>query len=138
MKILKKYIAIILTLGLMLCLVGCSERYDAYDNFNPAGVLIVDCLNGVQYETDIDDADFADKMLSAFKKLNIDTSTEGEIGTAYLYMEFYDEDKSTLLIFTIYDNGSCCLGREYEEFYTVEDGRQKYIDLCEFYEAYDD
>ena len=53
-------------------------------------------------------------------------------------MEFYDEDKSTLLIFTIYDNGSCCLGREYEEFYTVEDGRQKYIDLCEFYEAYDD
>lgn len=136
MNTLKKIITLLLTLCLMLCVVGCAEKYEPYDNFKPAGVLIVDCLNGVEYETHIDDAAYANTMLRAFKELNIDTTTEGEVGSSYLYMRFYNEDQSTLLIFTIYENGSCCLGEEYEDFYTVIDGRQAYIDLCELYESY--
>lgn len=136
MNTFKKIIAILLALCFVFCIAGCEESYDAYDNFQPAGVLIVDCINGNEYETHIDDADFAEKMLNEFKKLDIDTDKEGELGSSYLYMRFYDENQSTLLIFTIYDNGSCCLGEEYYDFYTVTDGRQAYIDLCEFYESY--
>lgn len=137
MKILKKTTALLLLLCLMLCASGCADDYEDYNNFKPAGVYIVDCINGENYETNIDDADYADKMLKEFKKLEIDTATEGEIGSAYLYMRFYDEDQSTLLIFTIYENGSCCLGEDYEEFYKVTNGRQKYIDLCDMYATYD-
>lgn len=137
MNAFKKIITLLLMLCLMLCAIGCEEKYDAYDNFEPAGVVIVDCISGNEYETNIDNADFANEMLGEFKKLNIDTTTEGEIGSAYLYMRFYNQDQSTFLIFTIYDNGSCCLGEEYQDFYTVTDGRQAYIDLCEFYESYD-
>lgn len=136
MNFFKKAITLLLALCLIICVVGCTERYELYDNFNPAGVQVIDCLNGTHYETLIDDAEFADKMLVAFKKLDIDTTTEGELGSAYLYMRFYDKHKSTFLIFTIYENGSCCLGEEYKELYTVRDGRQKYIDLCELYESY--
>ena len=136
MKIFKKLTAMLLALCFVLCAVGCEEVYAPYDNFKPAGVLIIDCISGNEYETNIKNADFAEKMLKEFKKLDIDTETEGEIDSAYLYMRFYDESESTLLIFTIYENGSCCLGEEYEDFYKVADGRQAYIDLCEFYESY--
>ena len=137
MNILKKSIALLLALCLMLWAVGCAEKYDEYDNFEPAGVYIVDCINGTQYKTDIADADYAEKMLDEFEKLDINTALDGEVGSSYLYMRFYNEDQSTLLIFTIYENGSCCLGEEYEDFYTVTGGRQAYIDLCEFYESYE-
>ena len=138
MNILKRAIALILVLCLAFCTVGCAgeEKYEEYDNFKPAGVYIVDCISGKQYETHIEDEKYANVMLDAFKELTIDTNTEGEIGAAYLYLRFYDETQSTMLIFTIYDNGSCCLGEDYQEFYTVEDGMQKYIDLCELYEEY--
>ena len=138
MNIFKKLIALLVTMCLLFCVTGCDERYEPYDSFNPAGVVIVDCINGNQYLKTIDDAEFADKMFVAYKKLKIDTDTEGELDSAYLYLEFYNKDKSTLLIFTIYENGSCCLGREYEDLYTVEDGRKKYVELCDIYESYED
>lgn len=137
MNCFKKIFALLLVLCLAFCIMGCEEEYDAYDNFEPSGVLIVDCLSGNQYKTNIDDADFAKSMFDEFEKLNIDTATEGEMGSSYLYMRFYNEKQDTFLIFTIYDNGSCCLGEEYYDFYTVTDGRQAYVDLCEFYESYD-
>lgn len=136
MNIIKKIIALLIALCFIFCAVGCEEKYAPYDNFEPAGVLIIDCINGNEYEMNIDDAKFAEKMLNEFKKLDIDTDTEGEVGSSYLYMRFYDESKSTLLIFTIYENGSCCLGEEYEEYYKVINGRQAYIDLVELYESY--
>ena len=137
MKTLKRIITLVLALCLMLCAVGCGdEKYDAYDNFEPAGVYVIDYIYGSQYDIDIADAEYAQKMLKAFKELDINTTLEGEMGTAYLYLRFYDEDQSTLLIFTIYENGSCCLGEDYEDFYTVTGGRQAYIDLCDLYTAY--
>ena len=137
MNVLKRVITVLLVLCLSVCAVGCAEeKYDEYDNFKPAGVLIMDCLTGKQYETHIDDEKYANIMFNAFEELTIDTKTEGEVGSAYLYMRFYDEDQSTMVIFTIYDNGSCCLGEDFTEYYTVENGRQKYIDLCELYEEY--
>lgn len=136
MNSLKKIFALLLAMCLILCVVGCEESYEPYDNFEPAGVLVIDYLNGTKYETHIDDADYAEVMLKEFKKLDINTLEEGELDSAYLYLRFYDEDQSTLLIFTIYENGSCCLGEEYDELYKVTDGRQKYIDLCALYESY--
>ena len=136
MNTFKKIFALLLALCCAFCVVGCEEKYDKYDDFEPAGVLVVDCINGNQYEKNIDNADFAEDMLNEFKRLDIDTDTDGKMGYSYLYMRFYDENQSTFLIFTIYDNGSCCLGEEYYDFYTVTNGRQAYIDLCEFYESY--
>ena len=137
MNTLKRTLALITVIALMLFSVGCSESNDDYDNFKPAGVFIVDCMGEDKYETDIDNAEHAEEMLNEFKKLEIDTDSEGEIGSAYLYMRFYDENSDTFLIFTIYENGSCCLGEDYENFYKVTDGRQKYIDLCGLYESYE-
>lgn len=140
MNVLKKITVFLLAISIIFCTAGCAQKqneYEVYDNFKPASVLIVDCINGTKHETHIKDAKHADKMLNAFKELNINTNTEGEMGASYLYMRFYDVDRSTMLIFTIYDNGSCCLGEEFEDFYTVKDGRQKYIDLCELYEEYE-
>lgn len=138
MNTLKKSIALFAAIFLTLFSVGCSEKYDDYDSFKPAGVYIVDRIGDEKYETDIDNADYAQKMLDEFKKLNIDTDTEGEMGSAYLYMRFYDENEDTFLIFTIYENGSCCLGEDYEDFYKVTDGRQKYIDLCDLYSSFEE
>lgn len=137
MNCLKKSFALILTVCILLLTVGCGEKsYDEYDNFSPAGVYVIDCINGANYETNIEDADAAEKILSEFKKLDINTSVDGEMSTSYLYLRFYDEEKATFLIFTIYDNGACCLGEDFEEFYTVTGGRQAYIDLCDLYAEY--
>lgn len=136
MKTTKKIITMLLTLCLLIYTVGCAEKYEEYDNFEPACVEIVDNIEGEEYKTVIDDADYAKKMLDAFKKLNINTQTEGEMGTSYLNLCFYDENLETKLVFTIYENGACCLGEDYEDFYTVTNGRQAYIDLCELYTAY--
>ena len=139
MKIFKKSIAVILALAVCLCFVGCStgSGYDDYDDFEPAGVYIIDLIGGTKYPTNIDDPKFAQTMFDAFEALDIDTNTAGQIDASYLYLRFYNEDLSTYIIFTIYENGSCCLGEEFKEFYTVKNGRQAYIDLCELYESYE-
>ena len=58
MKIFKKLTAMLLALCFVLYAVGCEEDYAPYDNFKPAGVLIIDCINGNEYETNIKNADF--------------------------------------------------------------------------------
>lgn len=137
MNNLKKSFVLILALCLLALTTGCGENsYDEYDNFSPSGVYVVDCINGENYETDIENADAAEKILSEFKKLDINTEVDGEMSTSYLYLRFYDEEKDTFLIFTIYDNGACCLGEDFEEFYVVTGGRQAYIDLCDLYAEY--
>ena len=139
MSIFRKTVAVVLALCLCFCLAGCLEEeyYADYDNFEPAGVYIVDLIGGEKFTTDIDDPEFAQTMFDAFDKLEIDTNKEGEMDVSYLYLRFYNEDYSTLIIFTIYENGSCCLGEEFKDFYKVKDGRQAYIDLCELYESYE-
>ena len=76
-------------------------------------------------------------MFDEFDKLEVKTDEEGQIDVSYLYLRFYNEDLSTYIIFTIYENGSCCLGEEFEDFYKVENGRQAYVDLVELYESYE-
>ena len=139
MNIFKKSIALILAFAVCFCIVGCSEKsgYDDYDDFEPAGVYIVDLIGGTKHPTHIKNPEFAEVMFDAFEDLKINTDQEGTMDASYLYLRFYNEDLSTYIIFTIYENGSCCLGEEFKEFYTVENGRQAYIDLCELYESYE-
>ena len=59
------------------------------------------------------------------------------LGTAYIYMCFYNEDQSTLGIFTMYENGACCLGEDFKTFYTVDDGENVYLELCDLYTEYE-
>lgn len=133
MKKIKSLLAVILTLCLAFCFAGCG---DEYDNFEPVGVQIIESIAGVQYEVNIDDLKTTKKMWSTFDTLTIDTEKEAEMGSAYLYLCFYDEDQSTLGIFTIYDNGSCCLGEDFQTFYAVDNGEQVYLDLCDIYTEY--
>lgn len=134
MKIFKNVLVIVISACLLLCMVGCG---DEYDNFKPVGVRVVESIAGSQYETLIDDAKTAQKMWKVFDTLVIDESTTAEMGTAYIYMCFYNEDQSTLGIFTIYENGVCCLGEDFKTFYTVEDGVNVYLELCDIYTAYE-
>lgn len=136
MKIFKNVFAIVLSLSLIFCMVGCSEG-DEYDNFVPAGVCVVESINGAEFETMVEDAAVAQKMWDIFDDLMIDTDQRGEIGSAYLYMCFYNEDQSTLAIFTIYENGSCCLGEDFATFYTVDDGADIFVELCDIYTEYE-
>ena len=136
MKKIKSTLAILLSVLLLFCMVGCGEG-DAYDNFVPAGVRVVESINGAQFETLVEDAAIAQKMWDKFDDLTIDTETRGEIGSGYLYMCFYNADQSTLAIFTIYDNGSCCLGEDFASFYTVEDGANMFVELCDIYTEYE-
>lgn len=135
MKTLKKFTALLLCICFVLCLSGCGN--DVYDNFKPAIVEIVDCIGGDRYEYVIEDEELAKKMWKKFDSLTINEDETADAGSAYLYLEFYNKDKSTKAIFTIYENGVCCLGDDYETFYTVEKGRTAYVELCEIYETYD-
>lgn len=134
MKIFKNILAIVISACLLLCMVGCG---DEYDNFDPVGVRVVEAIGGSQYETVIDDQKTAQKMWKVFDTLYIDETTPAEMGTAYIYMCFYNEDQSTLGIFTIYENGACCLGEDFETFYTVYDGVNVYLELCDIYTSYE-
>ena len=135
MKIFKNVLAIIMCACLVFCMTGCAG--DEYDNFDPVGVRVVESIGGSQYETIIDDAKTAKKMWKVFDSLVIDESETAEMGTAYIYMCFYNEDQSTLGIFTIYENGACCLGEDFRTFYSVYDGEEVYLELCDIYTAYE-
>ena len=134
MKTLKKLLSIVLCACLLFCIVGCG---DEYDNFDPVGVRVVESIGGSQYETVIDDAKTAKKMWKVFDPLYIDDTARAEMGTAYIYMCFYNEDQSTLGIFTMYENGACCLGEDFKTFYTVDDGENVYLELCDLYTEYE-
>ena len=134
MKIFKGAAAMIMCVCLMLGIVGCG---DEYDNFRPVGVRVVESIGGSQYETVIDDAKTAKKMWNVFDTLVIEEDKSAEMGSAYVYMCFYNEDQSALGVFTIYENGSCCLGEDFKTFYTVADGKEVYLELCDIYTAYE-
>lgn len=134
MKILKNALIFIVCLCLVVSCVGCGGQ-DVYDDFDPVGVYVVETLGENQIETNIDDEKIAKKMWKTFDNLYIDTEQRGRMGSSYIYMCFYNEDESTLAIFTIYENGACCLGEDFENFYTVTNGEDAYM---EFYETYTD
>lgn len=136
MKIFKKFVAIVLSICLLLTFVGCGESNDVYDNFEPAGVTVVESIGSTQYETSIDDKETAQKMWDVFANLELNLDKRGEMGSSYIYMCFYNEDQSTLAIFTIYENGSCCLGEDFSSFYTVYNGEEVFMDIYDIYTDY--
>lgn len=136
MKKLKNIIAIVLSLCIVFCVTGCSEETDPYDNFKPIGVYVVENMGSRQFESHIEDKELTQKMWQVVDKLNIDETKRGSMGSAYIYMCFYDENESTLGIFTIYENGSCCVGEEFENFYTVVDGENVFMEFYNLYTSY--
>lgn len=138
MKTLKKLSAILLVLVLTLCFVGCAEN-DELANFKPTGVRVVQSVNGVTEEDTFDDADFAQKLWNAYLDLEIGEEANGEMGESYFYMCLYDENMTTLGVFAIYENGSCCYESDnFEVFYTVENGEEEYKKFVEIYSEYAD
>ncbi len=135
MKRIKIIVSLILAMCLTFCAVGCGQS-DEFEDFDPIGVRIVENAAGAQYETNIDDKEITQKLWNRFIDLDIDDEEEGEIGSAYIYLCFYDDSETTLGVFTIYENGSCCLGEDFDTFYVVDDGVQVYIDLCDIYTEY--
>ncbi len=135
MKLLKNTVIFILGICLLLSFTGCGQK-DEYDSFDPVGVRVVESIGGTQLETVIDDEEIAKKMWNVFDTLTIDTEKRGEMGSSYIYMCFYSEDQSTLGIFTIYENGACCLGEDFSSFYTVYDGENVYMELLDIYTDY--
>ena len=84
-----------MALAVCICFVGCStgSGYDDYDDFEPAGVYIIDLIGGTKYPTNIDNPKFAQTMFDAFESLEIDTNTEGKIDIptlVTLYMQASD------------------------------------------------
>ncbi len=135
MKIFKNTIIFVLSICLLVSFVGCGEK-DEYDSFEPAGVLIVESIGGTQFETNIEDEELTKKLWDTFDNLYIDLEQRGKMGSSYIYMCFYNEDESTLAIFTIYENGACCLGEDFENFYTVQNGEDAYMEFAELYTDY--
>ncbi len=136
MKILKNTVVLILSICLLLTFVGCAEKKDEYDSFEPVGVTVVESIGSTQYETSIDDKEIAQKMWNVFANLELNLDERGEMGSSYIYMCFYNEDQSTLAIFTIYENGDCCLGEDFSNFYTVYNGEDVYMELLDIYTDY--
>lgn len=138
MKTVKKLSAILLIFVLTLSFVGCSEN-DELANFKPTGVRVVQSVNGVTEEDTFDDADFAQKLWDTYRDLEISEEATGEMGESYFYMCLYDESMTTLGVFAIYENGSCCYESDnFEVFYTVENGEEKYEKFVEIYSEYAD
>ncbi len=132
MKKSRAIISILVAFILLFCAVGCAET-DDFDGFEPVGVVVVENINGTKYDSKVDDYETTQKLWSKFKKLDINEEADGSVGSSYLYLCFYDKSETTLGVFTIYDNGCCCLGEDFNTLYTVTDGRSAYLELCDIY-----
>lgn len=135
MKQVKKITAIILCICMLVAFVGCGQK-DEYDTFEPVGVTVVESYGDSHLETNIDDEELTQKMWNVFDTLTLDLNQRGEMGSAYIYMCFYNEDQSTLGIFTIYENGVCCLGEDFSTFYVVNDGEDIYMEIYNLLTSY--
>ena len=128
MKTLKKVAIILLVVCMSVCFFGCG---DEFDRFKAAGVYIIDYTGGNQYTYIIDHATDANAILDKVKELKYEEDETAQPSTSYLLFRFYNDDVSKEVLFTIYDNGTCCLSR----VYTVEKGKTAYIELARMYEA---
>ena len=135
MKNIKKILALVVAVCLMFCMTACGEG-DEYDNFDPVGVRVVETIGTAQFETVIEDKETTQKMWETFDQLSINTEKRAEMGSSYIYMCFYNEDESTLAVFTIYENGACCLGEDFSSFYEVYDGEEEFMKFYEIYTSY--
>lgn len=134
MNFLKKIATVLLVACMTVSLIGCGEK-EVNNTFTPAGVYIVDYINSKEYKYIIDDPEVAAQMWQKYSTLNIIEDETAQVDASYLFLRFYNEDVSAEVIFTIYENGTCCLGRDYQTLYKVENGRTAYVELVEIYET---
>lgn len=133
MKVFTKIVAVLMAICMFVCLVGCTKEVD--NSFVPAGVYVIDYINETEYKYVIDDPEATAKIWQKYATLTMTEDATAEIDTSYLLLRFYNEDVSEEVVFTIYQNGTCCLGRNYDELYKVENGRTAYVELVELYET---
>lgn len=133
MKILKKALVIIMVLCMVLSFAGCAKV--TYDNFDSKYAYLIDAINGETYEYEILSEEVVDEMWEIFQGVELEESDTAEIGEAYILIKFYDENENTIL-FTVYNNGTCCLNRDYDVLYASENGRTAYADLSKIFETY--
>lgn len=134
MIFLKKIVASLLAACMIVSIAGCGGK-TVEKTFVPAGVYIVDYINQKEYKYIIDDKEVATELWQKYATLEFAEDTTAEVGASYLLLRFYNEDVSEEVLFTIYENGSCCLGRDYDTVYKVENGRTAYVELVEIYET---
>ncbi|MBQ2933949.1 MAG: hypothetical protein IJE02_05015 [Clostridia bacterium] len=133
MKYFKKIVAVLLVASMCISLVGCTKEVG--NSFVPAGVYIIDYINETEYKYVIDDVEATATIWQKYATLTMSEDDTAQIDTSYLFLRFYNEDLSEEVVFTIYQNGTCCLGRNYDQLYKVENGRTAYVDLVELYET---
>ena len=133
MKYFKKIVAVLLVASMCISLVGCTKEVS--NSFVPAGVYIIDYINETEYKYVIDDVEATATIWQKYATLTMSEDDTAQIDTSYLFLRFYNEDLSEEVVFTIYQNGTCCLGRNYDQLYKVENGRTAYVDLVELYET---
>jgi len=128
MKFLKG-IAITLSLVCVLMLVGCGES-----NFSPDSFEME--YRTSQSKTEVkasSDEKLVNKVWKLCTGVSIDEAAEGEMGNEYIYVAFFNKNTEDYAVFTLYSNGACCLGEEFDVFYQLRDGEKIYKELLEIY-----
>lgn len=128
MKTLKA-IAITLVVVFTLLASGCGET-----NFSPNSMEMEQHASGVDVVVKAsNDKKLTKNVWNLCTNVVIDETTEGEMGAEYIYVAFFSDKTKDYAVFTLYSNGSCCLGEEFDVFYEVKNGKEIYDELLEYY-----
>ncbi len=113
----------------MIFAVGCGS-----DGFKPTNLEMEIAGNTDYTATKIcSDKKTTEKVWSLCTDILIDYDAEGEMGTEYIYVAFFDDDVKEYGVFTLYSNGSCCLAEDFDTFYKVKGGEKLYEKLFDYY-----
>lgn len=124
-----KSAAIMLIAVCMFLITGCG------DEFTPTSMEFDIVGNSTYSATKVcDDQKLTREVWKLCTDVIIDYDTEGEMGTEYIYVAFFDDQTDDYGVFTLYSNGSCCLAEEFDVFYSVKNGEKIYQELLEYYE----
>lgn len=140
MKTFRKITIFLLVISTVFCFVGCGERFTRSDRLSEAqeidvaGVYIEDYTGGKRYRYLIDDKTDANEIFNEFLSFDYQEDSTAKAGASYILFRFYDKEWKKECVYVIYENGVCCIGRDYDTFYTIENGRTVYMDLADMYE----
>lgn len=129
---MKKLSVIFLTV-LMIFAVGCAEE------FEPASVQIEYGVDKGYFNVKESDSELTVREIWKYyeDEIEVTEKVDSDKVYPYIYLRFFDEDKKKSVILTVFDDGTCCIGDDMETTYTVTNGRNVYLQLCEFYEDID-
>lgn len=110
--------------------VGCTNS----DEFMPTNLEMKTAGNSEYTAVKVcTDEKTVKKIWSLCTDILIDYDTEGEMGTEYVYVAFFDDDVNEYGVFTLYNNGSCCLAEDFDTFYKVKGGENLFEKLFDYY-----